>query len=240
VFGPENEFEKRLGYRVATCTVSGYRPRDELVYVAHASPGRQFARIALRDDLTVFLFVFRPELIKSAEPKNLAETRTVLREIFQDMGWESPKILNAMEQADEIYFDRVSQIKMPAWSKGPVILIGDAACAVSLLAGEGTGLALTEAYVLAGELSRAADYPLAFRQYEARMRNFVSRKQASAEKFAKSFVPKTQLGVWFRNQVTLVMRLPWIADFLIRRSVNVVDDFDLPTYEMFFAHSGAR
>ena len=33
------------------------------------------------------------------------------------------------------------------------MLIGDAAACVSLLAGEGAGLAMTEAYVLAGELN---------------------------------------------------------------------------------------
>jgi 2-polyprenyl-6-methoxyphenol hydroxylase-like FAD-dependent oxidoreductase len=59
-FGPEDQFEKQLGYRVATFEVEGYRPRDELIYVAHASPGRQFARIALRDDRTVFLLFSAP------------------------------------------------------------------------------------------------------------------------------------------------------------------------------------
>jgi 2-polyprenyl-6-methoxyphenol hydroxylase-like FAD-dependent oxidoreductase len=41
---------------------------------------------------------------------------------------------------------------MDRWTEGRTALIGDAAAAVSLLAGEGTGLAMAEAYVLAGEL----------------------------------------------------------------------------------------
>jgi 2-polyprenyl-6-methoxyphenol hydroxylase-like FAD-dependent oxidoreductase len=57
-----------------------------------------------------------------------------------------------MEQADDLYFDRVSQIRMDPWTQGRVALVGDAAAAVSLMAGEGTGLAMAEAYVLAGEL----------------------------------------------------------------------------------------
>ena len=232
-FGPESQFEKRLGYRVATFAVEGYRPRDELIYVARASPGRQFARIALRDDRTMFLFVFRGELMTGPEPSNLAETRAVLRDIFVDMGWESPRILEAMEEVEDIYFDRVSQIRMEAWSQGRVILIGDAASAVSLLAGEGTGLAMTDAYVVAGELIRArGDYRAAFRIYENRLRSFVEGKQASAEKFASSFVPKTPLGIWIRNQATRIMHVPRVADWLIGRSVSVSDDFDLPDYDM--------
>jgi 2-polyprenyl-6-methoxyphenol hydroxylase-like FAD-dependent oxidoreductase len=232
-FGPEEKFERRLGYRVATFEVEGYRPRDELIYVAHASPGRQFARIALRHDRTMFLLVFSAELMTGLEPSDLTETRTVLRDVFGDAGWESRQILEAMEGVENIYFDRVSQIRMETWSKGRVILIGDAACAVSLLAGEGTGIAITQAYVLAGELERArGDYRAAFSNYENRMRAFVEGKQIAAENFASSFLPETAVWLWLRNQMTRLMRLPGIADWLIGRSVLVGDDFDLPNYSM--------
>ena len=232
-FGSEEKFEKKLGYSVATFEVEGYRPRDELIYVAHASPGRQFARIALRHDRTMFLLVFRTELMNGLEPSNLAETRAVLRNVFGDAGWESPQILEAMERAGNIYFDRVSQIRIGTWSQGRVALIGDAASAVSLLAGEGTGLALMQAYVLAGELDRArGDYRAAFRNYESQVRAFVEGKQIAAENFASSFLPETAVGLWLRNQVTRLMRLPGIADWLIGRSVIVSDDFKLPDYRM--------
>jgi 2-polyprenyl-6-methoxyphenol hydroxylase-like FAD-dependent oxidoreductase len=232
-FGSEEKFEKQLGYRVATFEVEGYRPRDDLVYVAHASPGRQFGRIALRHDRTMFLLVFRADLMTGLEPSNLTETRAVLRDVFGDAGWESPQILEAMERAENIYFDRVSQIRMGTWSKGRVMLIGDAACAVSLLAGEGTGVAIMQAYVLAGELDRArGDYRAAFSNYENQLRAFVEGKQIAAENFASSFLPETALGLWLRNQVTRLMRLPGIADWLIGRSVIVRDDFDLPNYSM--------
>ena len=79
-----------------------------------------------------------------------------------------------MDDAEDIYFDRVSQIEMPAWSKGRVALLGDAAACVSLLAGEGCGLALTEAYVMAGELARAGgDHVQAFARYEERLRSLI-------------------------------------------------------------------
>ena len=68
-------------------------------------------------------------------------------------------ILATLDDVDDLYFDVVSQIRMDRWSRGRVLLIGDAAGCISLLGGEGTGLAITEAYVLAGELARAgADY----------------------------------------------------------------------------------
>jgi 2-polyprenyl-6-methoxyphenol hydroxylase-like FAD-dependent oxidoreductase len=46
------------------------------------------------------------------------------------------------------------------------------------------------------------------------------------------FLPETAVRLWLRNQVTRLMRLPGIADWLIGRSVIVSDDFDLPNYSM--------
>jgi 2-polyprenyl-6-methoxyphenol hydroxylase-like FAD-dependent oxidoreductase len=232
-FGPEERFEKQLGYHVASFAVDGYRPRDELEYVAHASPGRQLSRFALRGDRTMFLFVFRSELMPGSEPRDLSETRAVLRAVFGEMGWESGRILEAMDGVADIYFDRVSQIRMEKWSKGRVILIGDAACAVSLLAGEGTGLAMTEAYVLAGELHRAkGDHCAAFESYEELVRPFVEGKQEGAEGFAKSFVPATELGVWVRDRATKLLGLPLVGEWMVGRSINVRDDLELPEYGM--------
>ncbi|MGN6133085.1 MAG: FAD-binding domain [Aureliella sp.] len=228
-FGAESAFEKQLGYRVAAFEVAGYRPRDELVFVSYAKPGRQIARFALRDDRTMFLFVFTSEWMTGPEPENLTESKAILRRVFGEVGWEAPQILQAMDEAPEIYFDRVSQIVTDSWSKGRVVLIGDAAACVSLLAGEGTGLAMAEAYVLSGEIDRAGnDYRAAYCRYEQLMRPFIERKQSSAEKFASAFAPKTRAGVWLRDQVTKLLAFPAVARFLIGRSLN--DDFALPNY----------
>jgi 2-polyprenyl-6-methoxyphenol hydroxylase-like FAD-dependent oxidoreductase len=230
-FGQEAQFEKQLGYSVAAFETVGYRPRDELVYVSYAMPGRQVSRFAMRDNRTLFLFVFATEYMPGPEPDGADQCKAVLRRIYSQDGWETPEILKEMDQAKEIYFDRVSQIHMERWSKGRVMLIGDAASAVSLLAGEGTGLALTEAYVLAGELARAGgDYETAFHRHEEQLRPFIEGKQKSAEKFASAFAPKTEWGVWMRNHITKLLVIPPVADFLIGRDLR--DDFELPDYRM--------
>ncbi len=92
VFGPENQFERHLGYHVAAFEIDGYRPRQELVYVCRSAPGRQIARFAQRDDRTMFLFVFASELMGD-EPQNAQERKEVLRRVFEDVGWEAPQIL---------------------------------------------------------------------------------------------------------------------------------------------------
>jgi 2-polyprenyl-6-methoxyphenol hydroxylase-like FAD-dependent oxidoreductase len=213
---------------VAAFESQGYRPRDEGVYVVHATPSHQLARVALRGDRTLFLLVVRGEE-RAHAPSTQDGIRSILRSAFGDVAWEAPAILDAMERLDDIYFDRMVQIRMPNWTKGRVALVGDAAAAVSLLAGEGTGLAMVEAYVLAGEISQASsDYGAAFSAYEKRLRRFIEGKQLSAAKFASTFVPETELGIWARNQATKLMHIPIVAGFLIGRQLR--DDFDLPDY----------
>ncbi|HXZ67715.1 MAG TPA: FAD-binding domain [Alphaproteobacteria bacterium] len=228
-FGPQSDFERDLGYRVAAFQLAGYKRRDELAYVGFASPGRQIARFSMRDDRTLILAVFQAQLTGGAEPLDLASRKTLLAHIFDGVGWEWPEIRAALADVEEVYYDRVSQIEMDHWSKGRVALIGDAAACVSLLAGEGTGLALLEAFVLAGELKRAAnDHQQAFRSYEERLKPLIQRKQKSARDFAASFTPKTALGIWLRNQVTKLMAIPLVTELAIGRTLK--DDFQLPDY----------
>jgi len=229
VFGPEEKFEKDLGYRVAAFEVEGYAPRDELVYVSHTAPGRQVSRFSMREDRTLFLFVFRDEYARAALPEDDEARKAALCRVFGDMGWECPQILAAMREAENIYFDRVSQIHMPRWTKGRTALLGDAAAAVSLLAGEGCGLAMAEAYVLAGELARTqGDHAAAFASYERRMMPFLRKKQGSAGKFAGTFAPKNAFGIATRNLFTRLLRFPPLAEWLIGRDLR--DDVVLPDY----------
>jgi 2-polyprenyl-6-methoxyphenol hydroxylase-like FAD-dependent oxidoreductase len=229
VFGPQSRFETDLGYRVAAFEADGYRPRDELVYLVYSLPGRMVARFAMRGEKTLFLFVFTTAHMTAPDPLDLSEVKTNLCQVFGDAGWECPEILRRLDAASEVYFDRVSQIVMDHWSKGRVALIGDAAAAVSLLAGEGTGLAMVQAYVLAGELSRAgADHREAFRRYERQLRPIVEARQRSARGFASMFAPKTSLGVWTRNQASKLLNIPQLGDWVIRREFR--DDIALPEY----------
>jgi 2-polyprenyl-6-methoxyphenol hydroxylase-like FAD-dependent oxidoreductase len=227
IFGPEELFEKDLGYRFAVFESAGYAPRDQDVYVIHSATSRQIARFALRDGRTLFLLVFKKELLNGTEPGSTAETHALLRSVFADAGWEPAPILAAMGTTDDLYFDRVSQIRMPSWRQGRVVLVGDAGMGVSFLAGEGAGLAITEAYVLAGELARAeGDYQSAFTAYENRLRPFIEGKQHAAENFASTFVPQTQFGIWLRNQAIKLMALPGAANLMLGQSLR--DDFSLP------------
>jgi 2-polyprenyl-6-methoxyphenol hydroxylase-like FAD-dependent oxidoreductase len=226
-FGPQQQFEKQLGYVVAAFEALGYRPRDEDIYVMYSRAGRMLGRFTLRDDRTLFLFVFAADT--GSLPTTLDRQKEVLRAKYSDAEWECPRILDALDRTHELYFDRVSQIRMESWSRGRVALAGDAAFCVSLMAGQGSALGMLAAYVLAGELVGAGGrHEEAFGKYEAFLRPYINTKQLAAKRFAAAFAPKTLWGLWWRNHVIKAFAVPGLARFALGRDIG--DTLSLPDY----------
>jgi 2-polyprenyl-6-methoxyphenol hydroxylase-like FAD-dependent oxidoreductase len=228
VFGPQGQFERFLGYTVAAFSVSGYVPRDENIYVSHAVPGKTVSRFSMRADRTMFLLVVTDSTAQGVSPFDSEAQRAYLREQFSNVGWEAPQILDALSRSDDLYLDRVSQVRMPRWSMGRVALLGDAAFAPSLLAGQGSALAIIAAYVLAGELARANSVGAAFQRYEWLLQGFLQKKQDAALRFAQSFVPASQLAIRVRNWVTKALAVPVVARLAMGSSL--LDRLQLPDY----------
>ncbi|HZD31146.1 MAG TPA: FAD-binding domain [Candidatus Angelobacter sp.] len=231
VYGPQNQFEQYLGYKVAAFEAEGYQPRDELTYVMYTEVGQQIGRFSQRDNRTLFLFTFSDP--DPSVPGKVQDQKAALRKRYAGSGWECPKILDALDACGELYFDRVSQIRMPAepgsWSRDRVTLVGDAAWCVSLLAGQGSALAMIGAYILAGELHRAqGDHGAAFARYQELFGPFVLMKQQAALRFAGAFAPKSRTSLFLRNQVLNLLTIPWIADWAFGR--DFVDRIALQNY----------
>ena len=236
-FGPQSKYEKQLGYVVAAFEVRGYRPRDDDVYLMYGQPGRMVGRFTLHDDRTLFLFVFASD--SGSLPTTPHLQKTMLREKYADGKWECPRILDELDRTHELYFDRVSLIRMERWSRGRVALVGDAAFCVSLVAGQGSALAMISAYVLAGELADAdGRYEQAFDKYEAFLRAYINTKQRGAERFAAVFAPKTHWGLWFRNQVIKTFAIPGLARFAVGR--DIIDTLQLPDYPWRLRYDRAK
>lgn len=225
VFGPQERFENHLGIVVAAFEVVGYRPRDELVAVMHADVGFQLLRLSLRDDATLFLATLRGG---GTVPLDCSgEQRAWLRRRLVGAGWETPAILDTLETARTFYFDRVSQIRMPSWSRGRVALVGDAAACPSLLAGQGSALAMIEAYVLAVELARSdGDHAVAFARYHARLAALLRSKQDAAKGLGLAFAPRGRVQLAVRNAVIRLLGLPRVPDLVMGRSLR--DAVELP------------
>jgi len=217
-FGPERNYERFLGYRTAGFIARDYPHRDEGSYVSYTVPGRQIARYTLRGNRTGFFLFFLDSDVRDIPVHDIEAQKAFLVEIYGELGWEASEMLAALRSADDLYFDRVSQIRMDGWSRGRIALLGDAAYCPSLLAGEGSAFAMAGAYLLSSFLTQAeGDYVAAFKRFENAFKPFVTGRQKSAVRYGGWFAPKTQLSLMVRNLITRTMAAPGVGPWLMRR-----------------------
>jgi 2-polyprenyl-6-methoxyphenol hydroxylase-like FAD-dependent oxidoreductase len=199
-FGPEPRFVHDLGAGIAIFTVTGGPDLDgwELM---HSAPGRTAALYPVRQtgEAKAGFYLVSPP--RDDHRGDVDEQKRFLAEAFAGLGWEVPRLLEAMWQAPDFYFDRIGQVHLDSWSAGRVVLVGDAAYCPSPLAGVGTSLALVGAYVLAGELAAAdGDHAVAFARYQAAMAGYVAKGQKLAKGNAPGLIPRSRSQIWLRNQ----------------------------------------
>ena len=234
VFGDELKFEKYFGYYVAAFTVKNYLSINNPInkdnsYFSFTSPGKQIDVYSINENELTALFIFSLQQKLNTERHDVIKQKQILRDEFKDVKWESINLLERLDEASDFYFDSVSQIRMERWSEGRVCLLGDAAFAPSLLAGQGSSLAIAAAYILAGELKEAnGDYEKAFKQYERIFKPFIQYKQKVARSFAHSLVPKTKLAIWIRRTLSKLMSLPFLTKWFVKK--YMIDKIKIKEY----------
>lgn len=200
VFGPHGRFHHHLGYCFA-----GFTMPNELG-LSHearlwATPGKGAALYAVGDSGHVHALL----VAAGAEPprdvlRDPQAGRDLIATTFADEGWEIPSMVAAMGKADDLFFDAVGQIRLPTWSRGRVVLVGDAAYAPSFLTGQGSSVALVGAYMLGHALGTEPDHTAAFAAYERATRDFVELNQAQVGEGEAALFPVTADALERRNE----------------------------------------
>lgn len=219
VFDPEQDYFRYLGYHIAAWSYRDAAALRELGsgYALTDTLGEALGFYGLRDGRVALFAVHRTE-----DPACPPDPCVTLRTRYGRFGWLAPRALQHC--GHDLYYDQVAQIVMPQWHRGRVVLLGDAAGAVSLLAGQGASLAMAGAYVLAEELDRArpvadsrpagVDIPSALAAFEARWRPRVESHQAAGRRAAQWFVPQTPWQGLLRRTAIRAMRIPGLNRFL--------------------------
>ncbi|TCP43430.1 2-polyprenyl-6-methoxyphenol hydroxylase-like FAD-dependent oxidoreductase [Tamaricihabitans halophyticus] len=232
-FGAENRFLRYLGGYLAVFTVPNYRDLSDEVVLFNA-PGRLVAmyRVPNTDEARV-LMLFRRRTELRYDREDLAAQKRVLCQEFADVGWEVPRLLDALADTDDFYLDSISQIRLNSWSRGRVALVGDAGFSPGPAVGGGTTLAAASAYVLARALADAeGEHRAAFAAYEDQIRDYVLRCRAVAPKLLRSGIPQSRAQVW-ANAAGMRL-LPWLPAAIRRRlgaapgATKALSTFELP------------
>jgi 2-polyprenyl-6-methoxyphenol hydroxylase-like FAD-dependent oxidoreductase len=142
-----------------------------------------------------------------------------------------------MWDASDLYFDSISQVHVDGWSRGRVVLLGDAGYCPSPASGQGTNLALVGAYVLAGELALAGGDPSGSAGYENAMRAYVERNQKLMPGGVKTMIPSTALAIRMGHAFNRVMLSRPLRP-LAARALPAADTFTPREYPAELGHLG--
>lgn len=195
-FGPETSFVTPLGIYIATVRLPTGPGRDDTV-VMHNRPG---AALALHpgSGRPGAAFIFRSSA--QIDPRNQDAVNQLLSRVYHPMRWRAQELLNAYLAAGDRYFDAVSRVRVTGWTRGRVVLLGDAASCVSLF-GEGSSAAVAGAATLAHHLTEAPhDTAGALQRYETSHGAVTRRGQRGAVVVGHLLAPATRTGLAARNQ----------------------------------------
>ncbi|MEU2043448.1 FAD-dependent monooxygenase [Nocardia niwae] len=221
VFGPRERFIRHLGLVLAFYSVPNEFGLDRWL-IDYQESGRSAGLRPIQDATRAMAMFSFSAGDFDVDYRDVAAQKRLLRERMAGMGWLTPGILAHLDDAPDFYLDQVAQVVMDRWASGRVGLLGDAAFSSSPMSGQGTGLALVGAYLLAGELAAAGwDAEAGFAGYERRMRSFVEANQEIGRLHARSLAvpaPEAEPSPDFAGE--------WFAE-LIERALNGVE---LPDY----------
>lgn len=196
----------------------------------HNAPGGRV--VALRPDnlgttRALMSFLCPP---RGYERLPVGEQKELLRRVFTGVGWEAPRVLRGLGDADEFYCELVGQVRAPRWSRGRVALLGDAGYCASPISGMGTSLALVGAYVLAGELASHGSHRDAFASYERIMRPYVAQAQHLPPFTPRIAHPRSRVGIGVLNATPATAANPLVQRVAARFMSPPADRIDLPDY----------
>lgn len=225
LFGSEEQFSLFLGYYSTAFVAGKLSIRCDGVYTL-AEPGRQVTIYPVDAERVATLLVHQTS--RQIDMNDREGVERELEAVYGQMGWVVPELLERARQTNHIYFDTVSQIVLPRWSKGRVALVGDACQCVSLIVGQGASQAMGSAYRLARELAAVPDTRVveALARYEQQIRPGIERVQLSGRRQGRWFVPDTRLRMSTRNLFLRMATWPAAAPIL-KRGLGLSGGFKL-------------
>lgn len=159
------------------------------------------------------------------------EQKQHLREVFAGAGWQTQRVLDGMDQADDFYVESIAQVRLDEpWWRDRMVLVGDAAYCASPLSGMGTSLALVGAYVLAGELTSHGRPQDAFAAYEQVLRPYVQKAQKLPPGGPRLAHPRTTTGVRIFNAIMTILLSKPLRSLAGKLSSPPADELALPAY----------
>ncbi|MFD8787268.1 FAD-dependent monooxygenase [Kitasatospora sp. NPDC059599] len=180
--------------------------------------GRQIMRRSHNPTETQVYFVLREESQEASAIHRapVERQREFWTSRFRDAGWQTERFTEGMRTSPFFHSQEIVQVRTDTWSKGRVVLAGDAAHCASPYSGMGVSGALVGAHVLAREINRhPGDLPTALTNYDRALRPFVDAIQGEVNpRLLRLGMPMTRRAIDFFQAtagLACFLRVPGLA-----------------------------
>lgn len=232
VFGDESQISHYMGYYQVSFWID--YPIKAGTNISFTNPGKFVSLFGFPENRAMVYTIFKQQEKFTYDTHDTDKQKQLFADTFANSQWEiMPLLLEQAKTSHDFYFDVANLIKIDRWSKGRVVLVGDAGYPTPLTAW-GVSLALMGAYILAGELKKSSgDYQIAFEVYERELKSFVEKKTKEARGMGLKLVPNSSVGIWIRNQVLKLFSLPSLSRLMARMTYGRMfrESFKLKEYE---------
>jgi len=206
VFGPDEDYLTMWNAMICAFQlkeqVPSYEASDSII-IARAK--RAVWVFGLADHAPTALLTYRTTDIQEQFSGSRIDR---LRSVFS--GMDDPvvrHVLDSLEDAPDHLFDSVHQVRMSRWSKGRVVLVGDAAWCMNLYSGMGATSSLRGGAALSAALrEHPDDLATALDAWEARLRPFITKHQRTARLKQQMFVPSSRRAEALRSVLLGLVR----------------------------------
>jgi salicylate hydroxylase len=181
------------------------------------------------------LAVYKPDRLPpwTQSSNRVSATPDQALSIFEEYCWDR-RILDLVRniEGDMSFWALVDLPRLPRWSRGRVVLLGDAAHAPLPHQGQGAGLAIEDAYALGVLLAKGAlkDYGEVFQVFERLRKRRASLVQAYSRAGGRAYkltgdAAKRRDASW----PSLPQRIGWIHRYREEEMVPLPSRFDADT-----------
>src|SRR3569833_2328607 len=143
MFGDGTLWSKSLGYDRAAFVFKDATVRERLAgkLTTLSVPGRHVALCPLRRNRVAAVLIHRTTRVAR---KDVPASQR-LEQVYGDLQWCVPSVLRHAASSNDLQYEQAEQLRLPAWHRGRIALLGEACHAFSLWPGQGTSIALAAA-----------------------------------------------------------------------------------------------
>ncbi|KAF5532068.1 FAD binding domain-containing protein [Fusarium napiforme] len=214
----DQDFQVDLGYSYSVYDAEEI-VRLESDCVSFNSPGHFDILYRIRKDRLAALHVWRNDYTKQYGAKFNTRDRLAKFEALRLLAGDNMQVADVLSAAEKSgttpLVDTLTMVQMPRWSKGRVLLMGDAAHCLTLMSGQGAGMAITSAGILGKEIMASGSLSEALENHERKQRPRVERLQRRSAELAAWYIPKSTFWYWLRNMMLKLMPYSWIIAWFV-------------------------